>query len=229
MRGDTGNAFPQPGLVLGSTVKYKDPQNNQAVKQGYSVKFTIETDRVPGMRVDNNTNTTFFTDVNGMRIPNSAKLVAANLDLNRDPNTGIVSVSIGNPTSDFLFVTDIEIWTGLTESQANNFDANGDFVISDLPSSPNFTPADITLLPNQLFGPPILIGDQAIGSYVVALYDLADGPDSNIGDAIQYGQFVFSDLVVPEPSSLIILVGGLIFLGAWNGLRNLRSNPAGSA
>jgi PEP-CTERM motif-containing protein len=145
--------------------------------------------------------------------------------MNRDPNTGIVSVSIGNPTSDFLFVTDIEIWTGLTEGQANNFDANGDFVTSDLPSLPNFTPADITLSPSQLFGSPILIGNQAIGSYVVALYDLADGPDSNISDAIQYGQFVYSDLVVPEPSSLIILAGGLIGLGAWICLRNSRSNP----
>jgi hypothetical protein len=211
---DTGNMFGKAvsGKPSNFVVDYTMPTGGEIVKPGYSVKFGLETTAAqlvkPGFSVSS---PKYFTDINGKEIPNSAKLVAANVDLNRDPNTAIVSATTGNPTSDFLFLTHIRIWTGLTQAQALSFDANGNYQTSGLPSSPNFKPSDITLSPNQSSGPSITLGNLSSDSYVVALYDLADGPDSLPSDATQYGEFVFAGQSVPEPAT--VTLGGMALLG----------------
>jgi hypothetical protein len=225
----TGNNFSMavgsPNIARPETIKYTNPTNGQTVGFLASVQFTVGTDaaqvgvglsvigRAPG-------STTFFT-TNNNPIPAVPRLVAANVDVTQDPGTGVASVSIGNPTDDFLFLTNLEVWTGLTAAQATTFDANGDFVTANLPPVSNYTLASLALSPDQSEAPVITIGpfSNDDGNYVVALYNLADGPDSNVSDATQLGQFLLStnDAVVPvpEPPSLVLLVCGLAALGPW--------------
>ena len=219
---DTGNFFSKPPVNATPSafqIIYSTPTNAQTVMQGYSVKFGAETIAAQiggGFAVSS---PTFFT-IGGRTIANSAKLVAANLNLNQDGPTAIVSIATSNPTNDFLFLTSIEVWTGLTQSQALAFDANGNYLVSNLPSVPNLTPADITLSPDESLPDAISLGLLPADSYVVAVYDLADGPDSMIGDATQFGQFVFAQSVVPEPSALALLASGLVLCALIRTRRN---------
>ena len=181
------------------------------VKPGWSVKGAVNTAfKGEKIKLDPNPNLTYFENdtVKGLK----AKVVAANFDLNQDPSTALVSLSVGDPTGDFLFLTGIEIWTGLTDAQEPTFDSDGNLVTTGLPGSPNLTLADVTLPPGPLTGRSIPLGNLADGSDVVVLFNLADGPDSNNGDATQYGQFVYEGTVstVPEPSSMLLLGSALL-------------------
>jgi hypothetical protein len=200
-----------------STVTYTAPTGGQTVPTFSSVRVSVETvaAQLPGfkgLQVNPNPNLTFFTN-NGAKIDNSVKLVSADVGLGKDTNTGIVSVSTSNQTGDFLFLSNIEIWTGLTQSQALTFDANDNYDPSGLPTTPTLTPANIDLTPADLVGPTIGLGVLPDDSYVVMLYDLADGPDANAADAVQFGQMVLAEspaAIAPEPGSLALLGTALI-------------------
>jgi hypothetical protein len=152
--------------------------------------------------------------VGPQNIPNSIGQLTPDIDLNQNPNTGVAMVSIGNSGDDFLFLTDIEVWTGLTEAQADMLDADGNFVTSDLPTTPNYTLSSLNLTPGTAEMPVIPIGVYPNdGSYVVALYDLAAGPDSNVADATNLGESFLSTnqpVITPEPSPLWLLGIGTV-------------------
>jgi hypothetical protein len=147
-------------------------------------------------------------------LQNSVGQLTPDIDLMQNADTGTAFVSMGNSGDDFLFLTDIEVWTGLTAAQADMLDANGNFVTSDLPSVPNFTLSSLNLTPGQSELPIIPIGMYPNdGSYVVALYNLAAGPDSNFSHATNLGESFLStnqQVVTPEPPSLLLFSAGMV-------------------
>lgn len=85
-------------------------------------------------------------------------------------------------------------------------------------STPNLTVTEIDLSPSDIVGPSIGLGALPSDSYVVALYDLANGRDANTADAVQFGQMVFAEstasITAPEPASLVVLGTAVIGLAA---------------
>jgi len=134
--GTSNNFSKANNSPAASTVKWTDPTGGQTVPTFSSVRVSVETTaaQLPGfkgLQVDPNPNLTFFTN-KGTKIANSARVASANIELDR--NAGTVIVSTGNPTGNYLFLTNVEIWTGLTASQALNFDANNNYDPPGLPS-----------------------------------------------------------------------------------------------
>ena len=81
------------------------------------------------------------------------------------------------------------MWTELTATEGNSFDANGNFITSDLPSTPNYTLSSLELTPGQDEFPVInLPGYTDDGSFLVALFDVEYSPDGSLSDAIDLGQ-----------------------------------------
>jgi hypothetical protein len=139
---------------------------------------------------------TYFT-LNGDQIPDSAQLVSANPDVQQRGDTAVVSVS--NDSSDYYFLTSVEVWTGLTEDEAEDYLSTG-------MTTPTMMERDMTLAPNSanFFN----LGAMTPG-YVLMLYDFASGPTSLPSDALSAGEFVYAG-TVPEPGTLALIALGLI-------------------
>lgn len=217
----TGDSFTKSasGNPSSYIVTYTAPPAAVTVGTFQSVTVDLETTAAQlgkGFQVDPNPNLTYFT-LGGKQIKNSARLLSANIGLSEDPNTAVVSVTTGNPTGSYQFLTSIEVWTGLTEVQAFNFNADGSYNSTGL-GSPTLTPSEIDLTPSELTGPSITLGVPSNpNDYDVVLYNLAVGPDSSMSDATSYGQMLLVESpasLVPEPASLAVLGGGLMGLAA---------------
>ena len=181
-------------------------------------------DVLPGesfkLKVTTNANTlkldlanTFFTE-DGARIQKSVTQVGANLNFNQDPNTGTAVVSTSNVTGDYVFLHDIEIWTGLTYAQVTNWNSSGELDTSGL-GSPNLTPSDLVINPDSA-GSSIPLGLlPENGSYALVYYDMLSGPTSSIGSATDYGQTEFAASSIPEPTGLVLLATGCACLVAY--------------
>jgi len=196
------------------TFVYTNPLGNDGktpinVLMGWTVTLTVQSTVTPFSMPGPNTFSSGTT-----QLQNSVGLLSPDIDLLQNPNTGIAAVSFGNSTDSFLFLTDVEVWTGLTAAQGNSFDANGNFITSDLPSTPNYTLADLDLSPGQPESPVLPIGVYPNdGSFVVALYDVEAGPDSNINDATNVGELAFATndpVLTPEPPSLLLFASGVV-------------------
>jgi hypothetical protein len=133
------------------------------IGNGDTFKFTVTTS-AGSLQIDKSTNLTYFTS-GGSKIADSAKQVSANIDLNASGGTSVVMVS--NPTTDVHeFLSNIEIWTGLSESAAENYALN--WTVPG--TTPNFTPANIDLAPGS--SEPIPIGPEG------GNYDLVTSPSA---------------------------------------------------
>jgi hypothetical protein len=88
----------------------------------------------------------------------------------------------------------------------------------------------IDLSPGDIVGPSIALGTLPADSYVVALYDLANGPDANMAYAAQFGQMVFAEstasIIAPEPASLVVLGTAVIGLARPDASGTTRPNDA---
>jgi len=223
---NTGNTWTYSQATSTQTsLKFTEPAaGSQDVDTNESFKIKVTSNAVV-IRVDPSVNLTFFTD-NNNRINNSAKLVSADIQLNQDPNTGVATVSTGNSTADYVFLTGIRVWTGLTYAQVTNYDSTGDLITSGL-GSPVLTPSDITIAPNST-GPTVSLGTLPFnGSWVLFLYNLSSGPSASIGSATNYGQAEFASQTIPEPPALMLLATGVVGLLAHLGChRGHRSSPA---
>ena len=168
---------------------------------------------------------TFFTE-DGVKIQKSVTQVGANLNFNQDPNTGTAVVSTSNVTGEYVFLHNIEIWTGLSYAQVTNWNSDGDLNTSGL-GSPNLTPSDLVINPNSS-GSSIPLGVlPENGSYELVLYDMLSGPTSSIGSATDFGQAEFAASAVPEPTGLWLLGTGCAGLVVYSGVsRKKRSGPS---
>lgn len=200
-----------------STIVYTNPVNNMgnaiSVFQNYTTTITVQSKGTGAtMRGFNWVKGASAYSMGTTNLQNSVGQLSPDIDLNQNPN-GAAFVSIGDSGDDFLFLTDIEVWTGLTAAQADMLDSNGNFDSSMLPTTPNFTLASLDLTPGQPEAPIIPIGVYPNDdSYVVALYDLAAGPDSNMSDATALGEGVLSTnqpVITPEPPSLLLFATGI--------------------
>ena len=147
---------------------------------------------------------TFFTKDN-TQIAGNIAVVSANEALQRNA-TGTVLLTLLDPLGSgvFLFLDNFEIWTGISEAQALDLD-------TIFMTTPNITHGPVTLAPGGTDS--IDVGSSPIGTFVLARYDFASGPTSDIGAAIPSGQFVFEAQVVPEPSSILLIGFGVATLG----------------
>ena len=205
-----------------TTIVYTNPVNNMgnaiSVFQNYTTTITVQSKGTGAtMQGFNWLKGSSSYSMGATSLQNSVGQLSPDIDLNQNLNTGAAFVSIGDSTDDFLFLTDIEVWTGLTAAQADMLDSNGNFDSSMLPMTPNFTLSSLDLTPGQPEAPIIPIGVYPNdGSYVVALYDLAAGPDSNVDDATNLGEGVLSTnqpVVAPEPPSLWLFSIGIVMYG----------------
>jgi PEP-CTERM motif len=180
------------GLTYGPPLK-----GGTTIGMGDTFKFTVTTS-AGSLQLDKSTNLTYFTN-NKAKINDSAKQVSANIDLNSSGGTTVVTVS--NPTTDvYEFLTNIEIWTGLSESAAENYALNW----TAPGTTPNFTPADIDLSPGM--SDPISIGPEG-GNYDLVIYDFAFGPSASSSLATSVGIMTFAG-TAPEPSTWVMLLIG---------------------
>jgi hypothetical protein len=216
----TGDSFAAGVIKYGATqyqLVYGPPlMGGGTIGEGDTFKFTVTTN-AGSIQVDKSTNLTYFTS-GGTKIPKSAKLLSANFDLSNPGGTAVVTIS--NPTSDvYEFLTGIEIWTGLSESVAEN-----DAMNWTMPGTPaNFTPADILLDPGSSDSIPI--GPEG-GNYDLVVYDFAFGPSASPGSATSVGISTFAG-TVPEPSTWALLVVGFGGLGL--AMRNARAKQTAGA
>jgi hypothetical protein len=224
-----------------STILYTNPVDNMgkaiSVFQNYTTTITVQSKGTGATKAGFNwAKGASSYSMGNTNLQNSVGQLSPDIDLNQNQNTNAAFVSIGDSGDDFLFLTDIEVWTGLTAAQADMLDANGNFDSSLLPTTPNFTLTSLNLTPGQAQTPIIPIGLYPNdGSYVVALYDLAAGPDSNVADAINLGEGVLSTnqpVPTPEPPSLWLFGFGVVMCGVhrlgqlWR--EKVGNSPAGS-
>jgi hypothetical protein len=223
-----------------STILYTNPVDNMgkaiSVFQNYTTTITVQSKGTGATKAGFNwVKGASSYSMGNTNLQNSVGQLSPDIDLNQNTNNGTAVVSIGNSGDDFLFLTDIEVWTGLTAAQADMLDSNGNFDSSKLPMTPNFTLSSLDLTPGQSEAPIIPIGVYPNdGSYVVALYDLEAGPDSNIGDATNLGEGVLStnQPVIPEPPSFWLFATGIVmyavrkFGQVWMG--NMEDRPTKS-
>jgi hypothetical protein len=184
------------------------------IGMGDTFKFTVTTS-AGSLQLDKSTNLTYFTS-NRDKIPNSAKQVSANINLNGSGSMTVVTVS--NPTTDvYEFLSNIEIWTGLSESAAENYALNW----TPPGTTPNFTPANIDLAPGS--SDPIPIG-AAGGNYDLVIYDFAFGPSSSSNLATSVGIMTYAG-TVPEASTWAMMLLGFAGLG-YAGYRSRKRTAA---
>ena len=204
------------GMPSNFVLKYPTNGNVMVPNNGYA-KFTIRS-AIPlqvqrgNNRQTINPNLTFFTP--GML---KATEVDPSLVFNINPNgTATVLAGNGSGTEDsngnltspgsYLFMTNIKIWTGLTQL---NYDANGDLITSNL-GTPNFTANNLMLAPGDENIPVDTFADPDPYDFLtLVLYTDSVGRDSNIADATPLGQFEFAT-EVPEPATLSLLASGLL-------------------
>jgi hypothetical protein len=216
------------------TAIYTDPVDNMgnpiSVFQNYTVTLTVQSKGTGAtMKGFNWAKGASSYSMGNTNFQNSVGLLSPDIDLTQDPGTGTAWVSIGDAGGDdFVFLSNIEVWTGLTAAQGDSFDANGNFLTSLLPATPNFTLSSLDLAPGNPEAPQIPIGMYPDDdSYVVALYDVEVGPDSNIADATNLGELAFSTnqpVLTPEPPSFLLLVSGVVlWVIGRQGLQRCRS------
>jgi hypothetical protein len=217
--GKFDTATRTPNTQQSTTIVYTMPVDAMgkpiSVFQNYTTTITVQSKNTGAtMRGFNWVKNSSSYSMGTKSLQNSVSQLSPDIDLMQDANTGSAFVSIGNSGDDFLFLTDIEVWTGLTAAQADMLDSDGNFVTSDLPSVPNYTLTSLNLTPGQLELPIIPVGVYPNdGSYVVALYDLAAGPDSNVSDATGLGEGVFSTnqpVLTPELPSILLFATGIV-------------------
>jgi hypothetical protein len=203
----------------GSTIVYTNPVDDMgnaiSVFQNYTTTLTVQSKGTGATMKGFNwvKGPSSYSMGNSVNIPNSVALTSPDIDLIQNPATATAAVNFGNEGEDYLFLSNIEVFTGLTDSQGNSFDANGNFITSGLPSTPNFTLSSLELTPGEGEIPVIDIpGYVDDGSYLVALFDVDYSPDGNLSDAVDLGQLIYSTnqpVLTPEPEAFFLFATGI--------------------
>jgi hypothetical protein len=186
-------------------LKWETPaQGSGPIMIGMGGTFTFCASTSAGaLQIDKSPNLTYFTS-NGKQIKESVKVVSADINLSNPGGTAVVTVS--NPTSDvYQFLSNIEIWTGLSESAAESYALSW----TSPGTPPNFTPPNVTLSPGS--SDPITLGPWG-GNYDLILYNFAFGSSANPSLATSIGISSFSG-TVPETSTWAMLLLGFAGLG----------------
>ncbi|HEV2578875.1 MAG TPA: hypothetical protein VGU25_16845 [Acidobacteriaceae bacterium] len=202
-----------------STIVYTNPVDNMgnaiSVFQNYTTTLTVQSKGTGATMKGFNwqKGPSSYSMGAGVNIANSVALLSPDVDLIQNPLAGTAAINFGNEGDDYLFLTNIKVFTELTATQGDSFDANGNFITSGLPSSPNFMQSSLELTPGELEFPDInLPGYMDDGSYVVVLFDVEYSPDGSLSDAVNLGQLFYSTnqpVLTPEPDAALLLATGL--------------------
>jgi hypothetical protein len=137
---NTGSSFTyNQKLSSPTTLIYQEPAMGRDVNPGDVFKFKVTTN---ANKLTLDKTKTCFTDM-GNCIQNSVATKGPDLNLN-GTSTTVVSVGTDNSTPDYVFMSNIMVWTGLTEAQVENWDSNGDLITTGL-GPPKLRPSDIEI------------------------------------------------------------------------------------
>jgi len=144
--------------------------------------------------------TSFTWDIDGVPVPatNTPKLLGPNAKVTGDPQLQFSGDIVGG---EFFFLTDIKVWTNLTEAEALDFPTT-------FGTPPDITAAQISLAPGASAG--LDLGAVVPDSFVLASFNFLTGPTADISQTTTNGPFVFAEVKsVPEPSMLVFVASGL--------------------
>jgi len=204
-KGKQQGTFTDITRSLSFSLKYRtpNPANAVIVDKGSAKIQVVFSDKAGDVNANADPPLTFFTKDN-TQIAGKITVASANEGLKLNPN-GTVLLTLLDPVGSgtFLFLDNFEIWTGISESQALDLD-------TIFMTTPNVTHGPISLAPGG--SDSIDVGQSPIGSFVLARYDFASGPTSDITAAIPAGSFVFEAQVIPEPSAVLLIGLGAVAL-----------------
>ncbi|MGH7175865.1 MAG: hypothetical protein ACREJC_00665 [Tepidisphaeraceae bacterium] len=173
-------------------------------------------DNVAGTLVapgNNDTSTNYYNA--GVRINGAARVLMAQADFRRDPNTGTAMVTISGDRygAEFFHLTNVEFWTNLSDAEmddaASVLQTASDVMIPSLDMLNSASP----LAPNQSL--TLDLGPVGDATYVLMSYDLAGSMSPSSSMSVAYGESMLlsGSVSVPEPGSLWLgAVGGTILL-----------------
>lgn len=154
--------------------------------------------------------TNYYNGAN--RLAGAAKVLVADAGFERDPNTAMVRATItGDENNGELYqLTNLKIWTGISETQIENVAAVTSLVPTFQLPSLNTLNSGNPLSPFQSVS--FDVGTAGDGSYVLMSYDLSGGTSASPGSMSLYGAGMLTGSVVPEPAPFAAIGGALTLL-----------------